>query len=331
MMPLFVPNYAPPPTSRDASTAPYAQPVYGQSNNPAAMQQNTHSDAYGANLGGQPALGARAPNSASISSSLSTAPSISQLTSIPGQHLSTESASGTSNHPHLSPSPRAHTASSSQHAPLAYAQQPSSDYLNEPLRGNANFSVSMTGAPPAAPRASSPALPRANNTATQGNAQTMPMTELTGAQAPNGVGMFGSFQAFSPPAAPSSSATSSASNSFVMGSETSGSNTRYEMAVSSHPQPAISISMYDAPDAATDASTVSSSSRRSSTNRSIHAGYVPAPGQAPVNMDKTTLFTPSNPPRPGSPRSPRTPKSPKTPKSPASPAPPSPKPDKPDV
>jgi hypothetical protein len=140
---------------------------------------------------------------------------------------------------------------------------------------------------------------------------------ISAQQAPNGVGTFGSF-----PTTSSSSAPSITMMTFP------GMEIHKTPATTAPTQPAISISMYDVSGGSSQGFTASPNIRSPFIAKSM-AGYVPAPGQVHVNMDKTTLFTPSNPPRPGSPRT-RTPKSPRSPKSPASTAPHSPKSPKPD-
>lgn len=132
-------------------------------------------------------------------------------------------------------------------------------------------------------------------------------------QAPNGVGTFGSFSTASP-----HHSTAPIISYPEIHTSVSTSDTYQAMT-----QPAISISMYEAPGGTTS----SPSGRRGSFVAKSTGGYIPAPGQAHVNMDKTVLFTPSNPPRPGSPRPPRSPKSPKSPNSTAPHSPKSPRPE----
>ena len=154
------------------------------------------------------------------------------------------------------------------------------------------------------------------------------------ARAPNGIGTFASFSIVTPPPAsttPSQPPPTAAASQFTQSSMTGnmyfGPSHAYDnsqMTVLS--QPAISISVCDP----TTPSTPPAAPRRGIVTAKTSGGYIPAPGQAMVNMDKTTLFTPANPPRPGSPRTPRTPKSPKSPGGPTT-VPHSPKSPKPDT
>lgn len=151
-------------------------------------------------------------------------------------------------------------------------------------------------------------------------------SDIGTASAPNGIGTFASFSVGAPatpnqisvPSAPPTHYTQSSMTGSMFLGMPHASDVSHAL-----PQPAISISICDPP----NASNPSSNSRKGSVTAKTSGGYIPAPGQALVNMDKTTLFTPTNPPRPGSPRTPRTPKSPKSPGSTTPHSPKSPKPD----
>lgn len=318
MLPLFLSNLPPQSTAPTSQTPTYRTTNFNWQSTQVSGQTQPHMPAYDANtvphpagpLSGSPTVSGSSTAPAPRSSALPNASHLHQLHAQPptsvSVHMSHQHSASSNNN-----LPYAHSATSYDMSIITGApNQGSSMFQSDAsfrqippthtsLSAGSRTSSSLSSRPSsgALPRADTPIPPPQNGHTTE----------------------FINYQAFNAPP-PSSAAHPVASHStpsFVMSNPSSGLNSSYQVFSPApppqhHTQPTISISVYES-----DHSPMNSSSSRSV--------YVPAPGQAFVNMDKTTLFTPSNPPRPGSPRSPRTPKSPKSPKSPGSSAPHTPK------
>lgn len=317
MLPLFLSNLPPQPTAPASQTPTYRTTGFGWQTTHVPGPTQPHMTTYDANTVPHPA-GLSSGSPTVSSNSTSPAPRSSALSSAahPQQrHAQPASTSLHMSHQHSAPSsnnlPYAHSATSydvGNHtgAPNHDSSMFQSDasfrqipHTHTSFSAGAHTSSSLSSRPSsgALPRADTPIPPPNNGHATE----------------------FINYQAFNapPPAGAAHPIATHSTPSYVMSNPSSGQNSSYQVFAPApppqhHTQPTISISVYES----------DHGSMNSSSSRSV---YVPAPGQAFVNMDKTTLFTPSNPPRPGSPRSPRTPKSPKSPKSPGSSAPHTPK------
>ena len=322
MLPLFVPNFTPQAPLQGPQQPLYKTTGFGWPTTQVAAPSQMHVTSYDiathpAGLNHAPTIpGAPTQPLAPHSSDLAnTSHHVAGGASQPQQLPSSGSHPSSAPHPTNNRSTYSHASNSynmgvhpNRHASSGFSNDPVSSSYGQIITAQSSSSGSASAATSSTShsgRASSGPLPRAEVPPSSGPAANT--TE------------FIHYQSFS--SAPSSTGQPlpTQHSSFYMSNTTStGPNTSYQV-LSSQPQsqPSISISVYDS-----DPVGVTSNSSRSA--------YVPAPGQAFVNMDKTTLFTPSNPPRPGSPRSPRTPKSPKSPKSPGSSAPHTPKSPRPD-
>lgn len=312
MLPLFAPNLPPQAAVQSLQQPIYKATGFGWQTTHVPGPSQLHMTSYDPNTVAHPAGLASLPTAAGSSTAPSSHPAAALPTTT--HHARPPHNTGGSRQAAL-PVRASHQNALPLAANSSYGHAPTS-YDNEGSSGTANFSTSMFQSdnsfrqmPPNQP--SMPGAHPINTSRSSSNNLPRADTPIPGGH--NGTTEFINYQAYAAPHSSSGHTMSSQQSSFMMNTSTANDTPAYQsMASQNHSQPTISISVYES-----EPLPMNSSSSRSM--------YVPAPGQAFVNMDRTTLFTPSNPPRPGSPRSPRTPKTPKSPKTPITSAPHTPK------